>query len=57
MFEAFNAQGGEMLEKYQHIWLHKKKKLWYKFFFENLKEKCKQQTVKKKKKAVRQINI
>lgn len=32
MFEAFNTQEGKMLEKYQHIWLHKKKKLWYKFF-------------------------
>ena len=31
MFEAFNTQGGKMLEKYQLIWLHKKKKN-FKFF-------------------------
>lgn len=47
MFEAFNTQGGKMLEKYQLIWLHKKKN----FDINSLKiTKRKMQTTDSKKK-------
>ena len=46
MFEAFNTQRGKMLEKYQLIWLHKKKKTLSSF----KKTKRKTQTTDSKKK-------